>query len=222
MLTVSHISKTVDGVKLLDDISFVVGREDKIAFVGPKTQATTMLFKILAGEEEPDEGEYKWGVTTSQGYFPKDNTKEFDNDLVIVDWLTQFSEEKDATYVRGFLGRMLFRGEDGVKKVRVLSGGEKVRCLLSKLMIMGTNVLILDEPTNHLDMEAITSLNNGLIKFPGVVLFACQDHQFIQTTANRIMELTDAGLIDKQCTYDEYLENDELARKRQVMNYDVN
>ena len=220
VLTVSHLSKTVDGVKILDDITFTVGREDKIAFVGPKTQATTMLFKILAGEEEPDEGEYKWGVTTSQGYFPKDNTKEFDNDLVIVDWLTQFSEEKDATYVRGFLGRMLFRGEDGIKKVKVLSGGEKVRCLLSKLMIMGTNVLILDEPTNHLDMEAITSLNNGLIKFPGVVLFACQDHQFIQTTANRIMELTDTGLIDKQCTYDEYLENDELARKRQVMNYD--
>ena len=221
VLTVSHISKTVDGVKLLDDISFTVGREDKIAFIGPKTQATTMLFKILAGEEEPDEGEYKWGVTTSQGYFPKDNTKEFDNDLVIVDWLTQFSEEKDATYVRGFLGRMLFRGEDGLKKVKVLSGGEKVRCLLSKLMIMGTNCLILDEPTNHLDMEAITSLNNGLIKFPGVVLFACQDHQFIQTTANRIMELTDTGLIDKQCTYDEYLENDELARKRQVMNFDT-
>ena len=221
VLTVSHLSKTVDGVKILDDISFTVGREDKIAFVGPKTQATTMLFKILAGEEEPDEGDYKWGVTTSQGYFPKDNTKEFDNDLVIVDWLTQFSEEKDATYVRGFLGRMLFRGEDGLKKVKVLSGGEKVRCLLSKLMIMGTNVLILDEPTNHLDMEAITSLNNGLIKFPGVVLFACQDHQFIQTTANRIMELTDTGLIDKQCTYDEYLENDELARKRQIMNYDT-
>ena len=220
VLTVQHLSKTVDGVKILDDITFTVGREDKIAFVGPKTQATTMLFKILAGEEEPDEGEYKWGVTTSQGYFPKDNTKEFDNDLVIVDWLTQFSEEKDATYVRGFLGRMLFRGEDGIKKVKVLSGGEKVRCLLSKLMIMGTNVLILDEPTNHLDMEAITSLNNGLIMFPGVVLFACQDHQFIQTTANRIMELTDTGLIDKQCTYDEYLENDELARKRQVMNYD--
>ena len=221
VLTVQHLSKTVDGVKILDDITFTVGREDKIAFIGPKTQATTMLFKILAGEEEPDEGEYKWGVTTSQGYFPKDNTKEFDNDLVIVDWLTQFSEEKDATYVRGFLGRMLFRGEDGLKKVKVLSGGEKVRCLLSKLMIMGTNCLILDEPTNHLDMEAITSLNNGLIKFPGVVLFACQDHQFIQTTANRIMELTDTGLIDKQCTYDEYLENDELARKRQVMNFDT-
>ena len=221
VLTVENISKTVDGEKLLDNISFTIGREDKVAFVGPNTLATTMLFKILAGEEEPDEGTYKWGVTTSQGYFPKDNTKEFDNDLTIVDWLTQFSEEKDATYVRGFLGRMLFAGDDGVKKVKVLSGGEKVRCLLSKMMIMGSNVLVLDEPTNHLDMESITALNNGLIKFPGVVLFSSQDHQFIQTTANRIMELTATGLIDKMTTYDEYLENDELARKRQVMNVDT-
>lgn len=220
VLEVHNISKTVDGVKLLDNISFTVGREDKIAFVGPNVLATTMLFKILAGEEEPDEGTYKWGVTTSQGYFPKDNTKEFDNDLIIVDWLTQFSEEKDATYVRGFLGRMLFAGDDGVKKLRVLSGGEKVRCLFSKLMIMGTNCLILDEPTNHLDMESITSLNNALIKFPGVVLFACQDHQFIQTTANRIIELTVTGMIDKQTTYDEYLASDELARKRMIMNMD--
>ena len=218
VLTVSNISKTVDGVKVLDNISFTIGHDDKVAFVGPNTIATTTLFKILAGEEEPDEGTYKWGVTTSQGYFPKDNTKEFDNDLVIADWLAQYSEEKDATYVRGFLGRMLFAGEDGVKKVKVLSGGEKVRCLLSKLMIMQSNVLILDEPTNHLDMESITALNNGLIKFPGVVLFACQDHQFVQTTANRIMELTATGLIDKQTTYDEYLANDEFARKRQVMN----
>ena len=218
VLMVENISKTVDGVKVLDNISFTVGHDDKIAFVGPNTIATTTLFKILAGEEEPDEGSYKWGVTTSQGYFPKDNTKEFDNDLVIADWLAQYSDDKDATYVRGFLGRMLFAGEDGVKKVKVLSGGEKVRCLLSKLMIMGSNVLILDEPTNHLDMESITALNNGLIKFPGVVLFACQDHQFVQTTANRIMELTNTGLIDKQTTYDEYLANDELARKRQVMN----
>ncbi len=218
VLTVSNISKTVDGVKVLDNISFTVGHDDKIAFVGPNTIATTTLFRILAGEEEPDEGSYKWGVTTSQGYFPKDNTKEFDNDLVIADWLAQYSDDKDATYVRGFLGRMLFAGEDGVKKVKVLSGGEKVRCLLSKLMIMGSNVLILDEPTNHLDMESITALNNGLIKFPGVCLFACQDHQFVQTTANRIMELTNTGLIDKQTTYDEYLANDELARKRQVMN----
>ncbi len=221
VLMVENISKTVDGVKVLDNISFTVGHDDKIAFVGPNTIATTTLFKILAGEEEPDEGSYKWGVTTSQGYFPKDNTKEFDNDLVIADWLAQYSDDKDATYVRGFLGRMLFAGEDGVKKVKVLSGGEKVRCLLSKLMIMGSNVLILDEPTNHLDMESITALNNGLIKFPGVVLFACQDHQFVQTTANRIMEITNSGLIDKQTTYDEYLANDELARKRQVMNMPV-
>ena len=218
VLTVSNISKTVDGVKVLDNISFTIGHDDKVAFVGPNTIATTTLFRILAGEEEPDEGTYKWGVTTSQGYFPKDNTKEFDNDLVIADWLAQYSEEKDATYVRGFLGRMLFAGEDGVKKVKVLSGGEKVRCLLSKLMIMQSNVLILDEPTNHLDMESITALNNGLIKFPGVLLFSSQDHQFVQTTANRIMELTNTGLIDKNTTYDEYLANDELARKRQVMN----
>lgn len=220
VLTVENLSKTVDGEKLLDNISFTIGREDKVAFVGPNTLATTMLFKILAGEEEPDSGTYKWGVTTSQGYFPKDNTKEFDNDLTIVDWLTQFSEEKDPTYVRGFLGRMLFAGDDGVKKVKVLSGGEKVRCLLSKMMIMGSNVLVLDEPTNHLDMESITALNNGLIKFPGVILFSSQDHQFIQTTANRIMELTATGLIDKMTTYDEYLESDEMARKRQIMNVD--
>ena len=221
VLTVENLTKTVDGEKVLDNISFTIGREDKVAFVGPNTLATTMLFKILAGEEEPDSGNYKWGVTTSQGYFPKDNTKEFDNDLTIVDWLTQFSEEKDPTYVRGFLGRMLFAGDDGVKKVKVLSGGEKVRCLLSKMMIMGSNVLVLDEPTNHLDMESITALNNGLIKFPGVVLFSSQDHQFIQTTANRIMEITANGLIDKMTTYDEYLESDELARKRQIMNVDA-
>ena len=221
VLTVSNISKTIDGVKVLDNISFTVGHDDKIAFVGPNTIATTTLFRILAGEEEPDEGSYKWGVTTSQGYFPKDNTKEFDNDLVIADWLAQYSDDKDATYVRGFLGRMLFAGEDGVKKVKVLSGGEKVRCLLSKLMIMGSNVLILDEPTNHLDMESITALNNGLIKFPGVALFACHDHQFVQTTANRIMEiLPDGSLIDKITTYDEYLESDEMARKRTVYTAD--
>ena len=221
VLTVENISKTVDGVKLLDNISFTIGREDKVAFVGPNTLATTMLFKILVGEEEPDEGSYKWGVTTSQGYFPKDNTKEFDNDMTIVEWLTQFSEEKDPTYVRGFLGRMLFAGDDGVKKVKVLSGGEKVRCLLSKMMIMGSNTLVLDEPTNHLDMESITALNNALIKFPGVVLFSSQDHQFIQTTANRIMEITNTGIIDKMTTYDEYLESDEMARKRQVMSLDT-
>ncbi len=220
VLTVEGITKTVDGEKILDNISFTIGREDKVAFVGPNTLATTMLFKILTGEEEADEGTFKWGITTSQGYFPKDNTKEFDNDMTIVEWLTQYSEEKDPTYVRGFLGRMLFAGDDGVKKVKILSGGEKVRCLLSKMMIMGSNVLVLDEPTNHLDMESITALNNGLIKFPGVLLFSSQDHQFIQTTANRIMEITSNGLIDKMTTYDEYLESDELARKRQVMNID--
>ena len=217
VLMVEGLSKTIDGVKVLDNITFTLGHEDKVAFVGGNEQAKTTLFKILMGEMEPDEGTYKWGVTTSRAYFPKDSTQEFDNDLTIADWLTQYSEIKDATYVRGFLGRMLFAGEDGVKKVRVLSGGEKVRCLLSKMMISGANILILDEPTNHLDMEAITALNNGLIKFPGVILFASHDHQFVETTANRIMEIVPGGmLIDKITTYDEYLANDEMARKRQV------
>ena len=219
VLMVENLSKTIDGVKVLDNISFTLGREDKVAFVGANEQAITTFFKILTGEMEPDEGNYKWGVTTSQAYFPKDNTQEFDNDLTITDWLTQYSEIKDATYVRGFLGRMLFAGEDGTKKMRVLSGGEKVRVLLSRMMIMATNVLILDEPTDHLDMESITALNNGLIKFPGVVLFASRDHQVVQTTANRIIEfLPDGTFIDKVSTYDEYLENDEMARKRQVYN----
>ena len=217
VLEVTNLSKTVNGVKLLDNISFVLGHDDKVAFVGSNEQAKTMLFKILMGEEEPDAGTYKWGVTTSQSYFPKDNTKEFDNDYTITDWLTGYSPVKDVTYVRGFLGRMLFAGEDGVKKVKVLSGGEKVRCLLSKMMISGANCLLLDEPTNHLDMESITALNNGLIKFPGVELFSCHDHQFVQTTANRIMEiLPDGSLVDKITTYDEYLESDEMARKRTV------
>ena len=216
VLTVTNLSKTIDGVKVLDNISFTVNHDDKIAFVGSNEIAKTTLFKILAGEMEPDEGSYKWGITTSTSYFPKDNSKEFDNDDTIVDWLTQYSPEKDATYVRGFLGRMLFAGDDGVKKVKVLSGGEKVRCMLSKMMISGSNVLILDEPTDHLDMESITALNNGLIKFPGVILFSSRDHQIVQTTANRIIELVPGGLIDKITTYDEYLENDELARKRQA------
>ncbi len=217
VLTVEHLSKTINGEKVLNDISFVVGREDKIAFVGSQELAKTTLFQILMGEMEPDEGTYKWGVTTSQAYFPKDNTEEFDNDLTITDWLTGYSPVKDVTYVRGFLGRMLFPGEDGVKKVKVLSGGEKVRCLLSKMMISGANCLIFDEPTNHLDMESITALNNGLIKFPGVELFSCHDHQFVQTTANRIMEiLPNGGLVDKITTYDEYLASDEMARKRTV------
>lgn len=193
-----------------------MGHDDKIAFVGANELATTTLFKILAGELEPDEGSYKWGVTTKQAYFPKDNTEIFDCDDTIVEWLTQFSPDPDPTYVRGFLGRMLFAGDDGVKKVKVLSGGEKVRVLISKMMIMGANTLIFDDPTNHLDMESITALNNGLIKFPGVALFTSHDHQFIQTTANRIMEIMPNGqLIDKITTYDEYLESDEMARKRQ-------
>lgn len=219
VLTVSHLSKTIDGVKVLDDISFIIGHDDKVAFVGPNIKATSTLFKILAGEMEPDEGEYKWGVTTSVGYFPKDNTELFKGEENITEFLMPFSPEKDATYVRGFLGRMLFPGDAGIKKVKVLSGGEKVRVLLSKMMIMASNVLILDEPTNHLDMESITALNNGVIKFPGVVLFTSQDHQFIQTIANRIMEITPNGLIDKVSTYDEYLESDVMARKRQVMNF---
>ena len=221
VLIVDGISKTIDGVKLLDNVSFTLNHEDKVAFVGPNVNATTALFKILAGEMEPDEGSYKWGVTTTQAYFPKDNAYEFQNEEEsIVDWLMQYSPEKDTTYVRGFLGRMLFSGEEALKKVTVLSGGERVRCMLSKMMMSGANTLILDEPTNHLDMESITALNNGLMKFPGVMVFASQDHQFVQTIANRIMELTPGGLIDKHCTYDEYLENDEMARKRQVMNMD--
>ncbi len=217
VLTVENLSKTINGEKVLDNISFILGREDKVAFVGGNELAKTTLFQILMGEMEPDEGSYKWGVTTSQAYFPKDPTNEFNNDYTIADWLMSYSPVDDITYVRGFLGRMLFAGEDGVKKVKVLSGGEKVRCLLSKMMISGANCLVLDEPTNHLDMESITALNNGLIKFSGVALFACHDHQFVETTANRIMEILPNGtLVDKITTYDEYLASDEMARKRTV------
>jgi ATPase subunit of ABC transporter with duplicated ATPase domains len=217
VLTVEGLSKTINGEKVLNNISFIVGHNDKIAFVGSNELAKTTLFQILMGELEPDEGSFKWGVTTSQAYFPKDSSREFDNDYTIADWLMGYSPVDDITYVRGFLGRMLFAGEDGVKKVKILSGGEKVRCLLSKMMISGANCLILDEPTNHLDMESITALNNGLIKYPGVTLFACRDHQFVQTTANRIMEiLSDGTLIDKITTYDEYLASDAMARKRTV------
>ena len=218
VLTVSNLSKTIDGVKVLDNISFVVGHDDKIAFVGGNNQAATVLFKILNEEMEPDEGSFKWGVTTQRGYFAKDNTEEFKGSETIVDHLMPFSPVDDQQYVRGFLGRMLFKGEDGVKKVNVLSGGERVRVMLSKMMILGSNVLVMDEPTNHLDMESITALNNALIKFPGVELFTALDHQFIQTTANRIMEiLPDGKLIDKVSTYDDYLASDEMARKRPVL-----
>ena len=220
VLFVEGISKTIDGVKVLDNISFTVNHDDKIAFVGGNELAKTTMFKILAGELEPDEGSYKWGVTTSQSYFPKDNTTIFDTDELIVDWLTQYSEIKDATYVRGFLGRMLFAGEDGVKKMRVLSGGEKVRVLLSAQACAAGRAILKQcriEVCGCLDMESITALNNGMIKFPGVILFACRDHQVVQTTANRIIEfLPNGSMIDKITTYDEYLESDEMARKRQV------
>ncbi len=216
VLKVENLTKTIDGEKILDGLTFTLNRDDKVALVGPNERAKTVLFQILAGEMEPDEGSYKWGLTTSQSYFPKDNSAEFDSDDTIVDWLTQYSPEKDVTYVRGFLGRMLFAGEDGVKKVKVLSGGEKMRCMLSKLMISGANVLMLDEPTDHLDMESITALNTGLVKFPGVLIFSSRDHQIVQTTANRIMEIVNGQLIDKITSYDEYLESDEMARKRFV------
>ncbi len=222
VLAVEGLSKTIDGEKILDNLTFTLGHDDKVAFVGSNELAKTVLFKILIGEMEPDEGTYKWGITTSQAYFPKDFGEEFDSDYTITEWLTQYSENKDVTYVRGFLGRMLFGGEDGVKRLKVLSGGEKVRCLLSKMMISGANVLLFDEPTNHLDMEAITSLNNGMIKFPGVLLFTSRDHQIVQTTANRIMEIVPGGkLIDKITTYDEYLANDEMARKRHTYTVQV-
>ena len=219
VLFVSNVSKTINGKKILDNISFNVNHDDKIAFVGGNEAAKTLLFQILMGEMEPDEGDIKWGVTTSQSYFPKDNTKIFDNDLTIAEWLTQFSEIKDASYVRGFLGRMLFAGEEGVKKMRVLSGGEKVRVLLSRMMIEASNVLVLDEPTDHLDMESIAALNTGLQKFPGVLLFSSRDHQIVETTANRIIEIMpDGTIVDKVGTYDEYLDSDINARKRTIYN----
>jgi len=216
VLEVKNLSKTIEGVKVLDDISFVIGREDKVALVGSDELAKTVLFQILAGEMEPDEGSYKWGVTTSMAYFPKESNAEFKDDYTITEWLTGYSPIKDVTYVRGFLGRMLFAGDDGLKHLPVLSGGERVRCMFSKMMISGANVLLFDEPTNHLDMESITALNNGMTKFPGVIIFASRDHQIVETTANRIMELVGGKLIDKITTYDEYLASDEMAMKRQV------
>lgn len=217
VLTVEHLSKTIDGEVIFKDLNFMIGRTDKVAFVGGNEKAKTTLFEIISGRMEPDEGYYKWGITTSQAYFPKAYNDDFDNDLTIADWLTQYSENKDTTYVRGYLGRMLFAGEDGIKRVRVLSGGEKVRCLLSRMMISGANVLVFDEPTNHLDMESITALNEGMKKFPGVILFTTHDHQIVETTADRIMEfLPDGTLIDKVGTYDEYLSSDAMAKKRQI------
>ncbi|RLQ95441.1 ABC-F family ATP-binding cassette domain-containing protein [Falsibacillus albus] len=208
LLRVENISKTIDGEKVLDNVSFIMNKDDKIALVGDDEAAKTALFKILAGEMEPDSGTFKWGVTTSQAYFPKDNSSYFEGcDLNLVDWLRQFSpNDQSETFLRGFLGRMLFSGEEVLKKASVLSGGEKVRCMLSKMMLSGANVLLLDEPTNHLDLESITAVNNGLISFKGSMIFASHDHQFIQTIANRIIEITPNGLIDKQMSYDEFLE----------------
>ncbi|MBH9964737.1 ABC-F family ATP-binding cassette domain-containing protein [[Bacillus] enclensis] len=208
VLRVEGLTKTIDGVKVLDNVSFIMNKEDKIALVGTDEIAKTTLFKILAGEMEPDSGSFKWGVTTSQAYFPKDNTEYFEgSEPTLVDWLRQYSpEDESETFLRGFLGRMLFSGEEVLKKPSVLSGGEKVRCMLSKMMLSGSNVLLLDEPTNHLDLESITALNNGLIAFKGAMIFASHDHQFIQTIANRIIEIKDGGIIDKQTTYDEFLE----------------
>ncbi|HAR85753.1 MAG TPA: ABC transporter ATP-binding protein [Clostridium sp.] len=206
LLVVENLCKTIDGVKVLDNVSFMIYKNDKVAFLGDGIAKTT-LFKILMGEMEPDSGSYKWGITTSQSYFPSDNSEFFEGcDLNLVDWLRQFSEEKAESFIRGFLGRMLFSGEEALKQASVLSGGEKVRCMLSKMMLSGANVLILDEPTNHLDLESITAVNNGLINFDGTILFTSHDHQFINTVANRIIEIIPGGVIDKNMTYDEYLE----------------
>ncbi|MFC4320522.1 ABC-F family ATP-binding cassette domain-containing protein [Litchfieldia salsa] len=219
LLRVDGISKTIDGVKVLDNVSFIMNKEDKIALVGKDEIAKTALLKILMGEMEADSGTFKWGVTTSQAYFPKDNSKYFENsDVTLVDWLRQFSpNDQSESFLRGFLGRMLFSGEEVLKKASVLSGGEKVRCMLSKMMLSGSNVLLLDDPTNHLDLESITALNNGLIAFKGSILFTSHDHQFVQTIANRIIEITPNGLVDKQMAYDEYLENEELQKQVEKM-----
>lgn len=218
LLTVDGLTKTIDGVKVLDNVSFIINKGDKIAFAGANELAKTTLFQILMGELEADSGSYKWGVTTSQAYFPKDNTEFFEGvDLSLVDWLRQFSEEKSESFIRGFLGRMLFSGEEALKNANVLSGGEKVRCMLSRMMLSGANVLLLDEPTNHLDLESITSVNNGLINFSGTILFTSHDHQFVQTVANRIIEITPKGLIDRQMSYDEYLENEDIQKQLEEM-----
>ena len=207
ILTVENLSKTIDGVKLLDNISFRVNKGDKIAFIGKNENAITALFEILMGNMEPDSGDYKWGVTITKSYFPMDNSEFFNNvDLNLVDWMRQFSEDQSEIYIRGFLGRMLFSGEEALKQAKVLSGGEKVRCMLSKMMLSNSNVLILDQPTNHLDLESITSVNNGLRDYKSNILFTSHDHQFIQTIANRIIEIKDNGYNDREMTYEEYIE----------------
>ena len=205
-LFVTDISKTVDGEKLLNKVSFIVGREDKIAIIGKDERAVTMLFKILMGDEEPDEGTVKWGVSTTQAYFPVDHSSYFDDcDYDLIDWMRQFSEDKRESYLRTFLGRMLFSGDDVYKQVKVLSGGEKVRCMISKMMLSGANFLVFDQPTNHLDLESIAALNNGMTAFPYNIIFTSHDHQLTQTVANRIIEITPDGIIDRLCTYDEYM-----------------
>ena len=218
LLMVNGISKEIEGEQLLKDANIIVNKGDKIAFVGTYGNAKTALFKILMGEMEPDSGDFKWGVTTSQAYFPRDNSEYFDGvDANLVDWLRQYSKDQTETFLRGWLGRMLFSGEEALKKASVLSGGEKVRCMLAKMMLSGANVLILDEPTNHLDLESITALNNGLINYKGTLLFSSHDHEFVQTIANRIIELTPKGIIDRQMTYDEYLENEDVQALRKEM-----
>lgn len=218
LLTVDGITKSVEGEKVLDNVSFVVNKGDKIAFVGPNSLPKTTLFQVIMGETEAESGEYSWGVTTTQAYFPKDNSAYFDGvDLNLVEWLRQYSKDQDETFLRGFLGRMLFSGEEALKKASVLSGGEKVRCMLAKMMLNGANVLVFDEPTNHLDLESITALNNGLIDFDGTILFTSHDHQFIQTIANRIIEITPSGIIDRVMSYDEYLESEEIKALRERM-----
>ncbi|GGH87436.1 MULTISPECIES: ABC-F family ATP-binding cassette domain-containing protein [Saccharibacillus] len=218
LLTVENLSKSIEGEKVLDNFNLVVNKGDKIAFVGPHGLPKSTLFDIVMGEQEADGGEYTWGVTTTQAYFPKDNSEYFDGvDLNLVEWLRQYSNDQDETFLRGFLGRMLFAGEEGLKKASVLSGGEKVRCMLAKMMLNGANALIMDEPTNHLDLESITALNNGLIDFDGTLLFVSHDHQFIQTIANRIVEITPNGVIDRVMTYDEYLESEEVKELRNRM-----
>ena len=218
LLTVENISKTIDGEKVLDHVSFTLKKGDKVAFTGPNSIGKTVLFRILMGELEPDEGSFKWGVTTTQSYLPKDNAAFFDGvQMNLVDWLRQFSPDPDETFVRGFLGRMLFSGEESLKAAGVLSGGEKVRCMLSRMMLSGANVLLLDEPTNHLDLESITALNDGLIAFTGTMLFVSHDHEFIQTIANRIIEIMPTGVIDRMTTYDEYLDNATVNQLRAEM-----
>ncbi|MHB1653816.1 MAG: ABC-F family ATP-binding cassette domain-containing protein [Desulfitobacteriaceae bacterium] len=217
LLSVQNLTKTVSGEKVLDNITFTVNKGDKIAFVGPNANANSTLLRILIGEIPPDSGEYIWGVTTSQTYLPQDNSSYFNVELNLVDWLRQFSKDPDESFVRGFLGRMLFSGDESQKMASVLSGGEKVRCMLSKMMLSGANVLLLDEPTNHLDLESITALNNALINFNGTVLFMSHDHQFVQSIANRIIEITPKGLIDRQMSYDEYLDNESVETLLETM-----